>query len=348
MSLKYNQITRIKVFGVGGAGCNAVNRMVEEGMQGAEFFVVNTDLQVLDDSVCSNKILIGPTICRGYGAGSDPKIGRAAVMESEAELKEVVKDADMIFVAAGMGGGTGTAAAPFISRLAKEAGALTVGIVTKPFDWEGIKRMRVALGGIEEMKEYVDALIVISNSKLSETIGEIPLVDSFKEADNILRQGIQTITDLIAVRATINLDFADVRSVMQGQGSALIGIGIANGENKAIEAAKQALNSPLLEASIEGAKKAIVNITGGKGMTLNEYKRAVNYITEAAGSDMELIAGLATNDRLGENIIVTVIATGFGDNKATTNSTAAPQIETQVEVETAEEPDVPVWFRDRN
>ena len=278
MSLKYNQITRIKVFGVGGAGCNAVDRMVKEGMQGAEFYVVNTDLQVLNECVVNNKILIGKETTGGRGAGADPKIGKQAALESENELREVVKDSDMIFIAAGMGGGTGTAAAPFLARLAKETGALTVGIVTKPFEYEGPKRMRIALAGIEELKQFVDALIVIANNKLRETMGDKPLEAAFKEADNILRQSVQAITDLVGVKATINLDFADVRSVMQGQGSALIGVGISaqDGEstNRAIEAAEAALNSPLLEADIHGAKKAIINVTGGKGMTLNEYEMA--------------------------------------------------------------------------
>ena len=323
MSLNYNPITKIKVFGVGGAGCNVVNAMVEDGMQGATFYAINTDAQVLSECAVENLILIGPTTTGGRGAGADPKVGLQAAVESQEELKEAVKDADMIFIACGMGGGTGTGAGPFLAELAKATGALTVGVVTKPFEYEGYKKNRIAVAGIEKMKEFVDALIIVSNDRLAKTWGGQSLLAALKEADNVLRQSIQAITDLVGVKAKINLDFADVRTVMQNQGSALIGVGISSpdndGSNRAIEAAKNALDAPLLEAnSIRGARKAIINVTGGTGMTLNEYQQAIEHITKEAtceGNEIEIIAGLAINERLGNQIVVTVIATGFIDDK---------------------------------
>ena len=315
MSVKFNQITKIKVFGVGGAGCNAVNRMVDDGMVGVDFYVVNTDWQVLNASRAANKILLGKQITGGRGAGADPKIGREAALETEKEIREAVKNTDMVFITAGMGGGTGTGAAPFIAKLAKEEGALTVAIVTKPFEYEGPKRLRVALAGIEELREYVDAIIIVSNSKLQEVTGLIPLNDAFREADNVLRQCVQTITDLVAVPSLVNLDFADIRSVLQGQGTALFGIGMAEGENKSTMAADRAINSPLLEIKIAGAKKAIINITGGKAMTIQDGQIAMDYIRKCSGADTEIIWGVAINESLGQNIIVTVIASGFADNQ---------------------------------
>lgn len=309
--LKYDQIAKIRVFGIGGAGCNAVNRMVDEEVKGVEFFVCNTDVQSLNLSNCKNKIVLGKDTTKGLGAGSNPEIGKKAALESEKEIKEAIEGADMVFIAAGMGGGTGTGAAPVFAKIAKEAGCLTVGIVTKPFDFEGRKRTDQANAGLEALKEYIDSLIIVSNNQLLSVTGKISFQDSFREADNILRQGVQTITDLIAVPAFINLDFADIRSVMEGQGSALIGIGMAQGENKAKEAAQKAIQSPLLEAQISGAKNAIVNITGGPAITIADSAIAVDYIREAAGSDLNIIYGVAINEAIGENIIVTVIATGF-------------------------------------
>lgn len=241
--LEYNQIAKIKVFGIGGAGSNAVNRMVADGVQGVEFYVANTDLQALDVSPVANKIQLGK---EGLGAGGNPDNGRKAAVESEDDIRKAMEGADMVFITAGMGGGTGTGAAPMFAKVAKELGCLTVGIVTKPFSFEGKKRMVQAEQGLEQLKEYVDSLIIISNNKVLEVIGHIPFEDAFKEADNILRQGVQTITDLIAVPAMINLDFADIKSVMEGQGSALFGIGMAEGDNKASEAAERAIQSPLL------------------------------------------------------------------------------------------------------
>ncbi len=356
--LKYDQIAKIKVFGIGGAGCNAVNRMVDEEVQGVEFFVCNTDVQSLNLSKCKNKIILGKDTTKGLGAGSNPDVGKKAAQESEEEIKKAIQGADMVFIAAGMGGGTGTGAAPVFAKVAKESGALTVGIVTKPFDFEGRKRTDQANVGLEALKEYIDSLIIVSNNQLLSVTGKISFQDSFREADNILRQGVQTITDLIAVPAFINLDFADIRTVMEGQGSALIGIGMAQGENKAKEAAQKAIQSPLLEAQISGAKNAIVNITGGPAITIADSAVAVDYIREAAGSDLNIIYGVAINEAIGENIIVTVIATGFDlpktrrtqpilnqptDSSFTTRTSGYEE----VVIDESEDTDIPVFFRTR-
>ena len=309
--LRYDQVAKIKVFGVGGAGCNAVNRMVAEDVKGVDFYVCNTDVQCLNSSSCQNKIILGKETTKGLGAGSNPEIGKKAALESEEDLKSSIGDADMVFIAAGMGGGTGTGAAPVIAKLAKDAGCLTVGIVTKPFDFEGRKRNEQAISGLSQLKEYTDSLIIISNNQLLSVTGNMGIQEAFREADNVLRQGVQTITDLIAVPAFINLDFADVRTVMEGQGSALIGIGMADGENKSRVAAQKAIESPLLEAQISGAKNAIVNVTGGSNLSINDASIAVNHIREAAGSDLNVIFGVVTNEALDDSIIVTVIATGF-------------------------------------
>lgn len=301
----------IKVFGVGGSGCNAVNRMVNDGVKGVDFYVCNTDIQSLNASKCEKKIILGKQTTKGLGAGANPEVGKKAAIESEEEIKEALNGADMVFITAGMGGGTGTGAAPVIAKMAKESGALTVGIVTKPFTFEGRKRIDQANVGLEQLKEFVDSLIIVSNNQLLSVIGTIPMQDAFREADNVLRQGVQTITDLIAVPAFINLDFADIRTVMEGKGTALIGIGMASGENKAKEAATKAIDSPLLEAQISGAKSAIVNVTGGPNITLQDSNIAVESIREAAGNEVDVIYGVAINDEIGENIIVTVIATGF-------------------------------------
>ncbi|MBR0461510.1 MAG: cell division protein FtsZ [Erysipelotrichaceae bacterium] len=308
---EYNQVARIKVFGIGGAGCNAVNRMVNDGVKGVEFFVCNTDLQSLNMSKCRNKLILGKNTTKGLGSGGNPEIGQKAALESEEDIRKAMNGADMAFITAGMGGGTGTGAAPIFARLAKEAGALTVGVVTTPFDFEGRKRTDQAAVGIEQLKEYIDSLIIVSNNKLLSVIGKIPMEEAFKEADNVLRQGVQTITDLIAVPAFINLDFADVRTVMANKGTALIGIGMANGDNKAKEAAAKAIKSPLLDAQIKGAKAAIINVTGGPGISIYDSSIAVEFVKEAAGNDIDIIYGVAINNQLGENIIVTVIATGF-------------------------------------
>ncbi len=314
--LEMDQIAKIKVIGIGGGGGNAVNRMIETGVKGVEFIVANTDLQVLNCSKAPTKIQIGQTLTGGRGAGAKPEIGREAALESKKEIEESLRGADMVFITCGMGGGTGTGAAPVIAQIAQELGALTVGIVTKPFSFEGKKRMEQALVGIEELKKNVDTLIVIPNDKLREIIDKsTPLLESFKEVDNVLRRGVQSISDLIAVAGLINLDFADVKTVMEKRGSALIGIGIGVGENRATEAARQAVASPLLETSISGATDAIINVTGGNNLTLFEVEEAAEVIRSSANTDINTIFGAVINENLNDEIIVTVIATGFEDKK---------------------------------
>ena len=307
-----DQLAKIKVIGVGGGGNNAVNRMIEQGVQGVEFIVANTDLQVLNCSKATTKIQIGENLTGGRGAGAKPEIGREAALESKDEIKKHLEGADMVFITCGMGGGTGTGAAPVIASIAQELGCLTVGIVTKPFSFEGRKRMDQALVGIEELKKNVDTLIIIPNDKLREIIDKsTPLLESFKEVDNVLRRGVQSISDLIAVAGLINLDFADVKTVMEKRGKALIGIGIGVGENRATEAARQAVSSPLLETSINGATDAIINVTGGNNLTLFEVEEAAEVIRSSANTDINTIFGAVINENLNDEIIVTVIATGF-------------------------------------
>ena len=384
--LEMDQIAKIKVIGVGGGGNNAVNRMIESGVKGVEFIVANTDLQVLNSSKASNKLQIGENITNGLGAGANPEVGREAALESKEEIKEALKGADMIFVTAGMGGGTGTGAAPVIAEIAQDLGALTVAIVTKPFRFEGKRRMEQAILGIDELKKHVDTLIVIPNDRLREIIDKsTPLMDAFKEVDNVLHRGVQSISDLIAVSGLVNLDFADVKTVMEKRGSALIGIGLGVGENRAIEAAKQAVSSPLLESfkevdnvlrrgvqsisdliacpglinldfadvktvmekrgnaligigagvgedraieaanqavlsplletSIDGATDAIINVTGGPNLTLFEVEEAVEAIRKSANTDINTIFGAVINENFTDELIVTVIATGFDNEK---------------------------------
>lgn len=310
-----NQSANIKVIGVGGGGSNAVNRMVTDGLEGVTFYIANTDVQVMKSSPVENKIVLGNDATKGLGAGGNPEVGRKAAEETEAEIREALKGADMVFITAGMGGGTGTGAAPLVAKLAKEEGALTIAVVTRPFSFEGKRRANNAEQGIEELKKYVDSLIVVSNDNLLEVIGRKPIEEAFQAADNVLRQGVQTISDLIAVPALVNLDFADVRSVMANQGRALIGIGMADGEDKAINAAEKAIQSPLLESDISGAKSAIINITGGDKVSLYDAQNAVAVVQDAAGNDIDTIFGIAINEQLGDAIIVTVIATGFEDEE---------------------------------
>ena len=310
--LKINPIAKIKVFGAGGGGCNAVNRMIEEGVQGVEFYVVNTDKQVLDASRAEHKIQIGENITGGRGAGSNPEVGREAALESKSEIENAVRGADMVFIACGLGGGTGTGAAPVIAEIAQDLGALTVGIVTKPFRFEGKRRMEHALVGVEELKKHVDTLIIIPNDRLRDIIDKTTsFQDAFKEVDNVLHRGVQSISDLIAVTGIINLDFADVKTVMENSGTALIGIGMGVGENRAVEAAEQAVSSALLETTIEGATDAIINITGGESLTLFEIEEAVEAVRSAANNDINIIFGAIPNANLTDEVIVTVIATGF-------------------------------------
>ena len=314
--LEMDQLAKIKVIGVGGGGNNAVNRMIESGVKGVDFIVANTDLQVLNNSKAPVKIQIGTELTNGLGAGANPQIGKEAALESKQEIIAALEGADMVFVTCGMGGGTGTGAAPVIASIAQELGALTVGIVTKPFSFEGRKRMEQAAAGLEELKKHVDTLIVIPNDRLREMIDKTTsLLDSFKEVDNVLRRGVQSISDLIAVAGLINLDFADVKTVMEKRGNALIGIGIGVGENRATEAAQQAVESPLLETSISGATDAIINVTGGANLTLFEVEEAAEVIRSSANTDINTIFGAVINENLNDEIIVTVIATGFEDEE---------------------------------
>lgn len=314
--LAMDQLAKIKVIGVGGGGNNAVNRMIESGVEGVDFIVANTDLQVLNNSKADIKIQIGTKLTNGLGAGANPEIGRDAALESKQEIQAALEGADMVFVTCGMGGGTGTGAAPVIAEIAQELGALTVGIVTKPFSFEGKKRMDQALLGMEQLKKHVDTLIVIPNDRLREIIDKsTPLLESFKEVDNVLRRGVQSISDLIAVAGLINLDFADVKTVMENRGNALIGIGMGVGEDRAAEAARQAVSSPLLETSISGATDAIINVTGGSNLTLFEVEEAAEVIRSSANTDINTIFGAVINENLNDEIIVTVIATGFEDEE---------------------------------
>ena len=320
--LEMDQLAKIKVIGAGGGGNNAVNRMIESGVKGVDFIVANTDLQVLNNSKAPVKIQIGQDLTNGLGAGANPQIGKEAALESKDEIRAALEGADMVFVTCGMGGGTGTGAAPVIASIAQEIGALTVGIVTKPFSFEGKRRMQQAYDGIAELKEHVDTLIVIPNDRLRELIDKsTPLLESFKEVDNVLRRGVQSISDLIAVAGLINLDFADVKAVMENRGEALIGIGMGTGEGRATEAARQAVSSPLLETSINGATDAIINVTGGNNLTLFEVEEAVEEIRKSANTDINTIFGAVINENLNDELIVTVIATGFEDKKEDTFST---------------------------
>ncbi|MBO6195292.1 MAG: cell division protein FtsZ [Bacilli bacterium] len=324
MALEIDQLAKIKVIGVGGGGNNAVNRMIESGVKGVEFIVANTDLQVLNSSKAEVKIQLGST---GLGAGADPEVGRRSAEDSKDEITNVLKGADMVFVTCGMGGGTGTGAAPVIAEIAQDLGALTVGIVTKPFSWEGRPRSRHAEEGLERLKEHVDTLIIIPNDRLREIIDKTtPMTEAFKEVDNVLRLGVQSISDLIAVTGLVNLDFADVKTVMANKGDALIGIGVATGENRAIEAAKQSVSSPLLETDIRGATDAIINITGGANLSLFEVEDAVEVIRESAGTDINTIFGAVINESLGDDIIVTVIATGFDQNNDSLDNRMIEQV----------------------
>ena len=310
--VEMQQYANIKVVGVGGGGNNAINRMIEAGLKGVEFIAVNTDAQALYLSKAETKIQLGEKLTKGLGAGADPEIGMKAAEESNEEIKRALMGADMVFVTAGMGGGTGTGGAPIIARIAKEVGALTVGVVTKPFAFEGRKRNTQAEQGIQALREQVDSLITIPNDRLLQVVDKhTNFNDAFKIADDILRQGVQGISDLIAVPGVINCDFADVQTVMQNTGSALMGIGRAKGENRAAEAARMAISSPLLETSIDGARGVLFNISGGTDLTLFEINEAAEIIHQAADVEANIIFGANIDEELGEEVRVTVIATGF-------------------------------------
>jgi cell division protein FtsZ len=311
-----NYLALIKVVGVGGGGSNAVNRMVDAGLGGCEFIAVNTDAQALLMVDADVKMPIGSDVTRGLGAGADPSVGKAAAEESRDELKEALKGADMVFVTAGEGGGTGTGAAPTVARLAHEIGALTVGVVTRPFSFEGRRRAEIASRGVDELREEVDTLIVIENDRLLQVVEKrTSILDAFTLADDVLRQGVQGITDLITIPGLVNLDFADVRTIMNEAGSALMGIGTASGENRATEAARSAVSSPLLESSIEGATGVLLNVTGGPDIGLFEVNEAAQVVTSAADQNANVIFGAVIDESVKDEVRVTVIATGFGPAK---------------------------------
>lgn len=308
----FNQKPIIKVIGVGGGGGNAINRMIENDVKGVIFVAMNTDAQVLKVSKAETRVQLGKYLTRGLGAGAKSEVGKEAAVESIDEIEEVLKDADMVFITAGMGGGTGTGAAPVIAKKAKEMGCLTIGIVTKPFAFEGPARMQAAIMGLEELKPHVDTLIVVPNERLLAISGPTTqLLDAFRESDNVLRQGVQGIAEIIAIPGLINVDFADVKTVMENKGTALMGVGIASGEDRAIEAARKAIHSKLLEVSIDGATDAIVNITSGTNITLIETDQALTEIRNATDRDLNIIYGTTVNEDLEDEMIVTVIATGY-------------------------------------
>ena len=342
-----NQIVKIKVVGVGGGGMNAVNRMINGGVKNVEFVVINTDKQVLDVSPAETKLQIGKNVTNGLGAGANPETGREAAIESKDEIRAALEGADMVFVTCGMGGGTGTGASPIVAEIAQDLGALTVGIVTKPFRFEGNRRMEQAIIGVDELKKHVDSLIVIPNDKLRDIIDKsTSMPDAFREVDNVLHRGVQSISDLIAVSGLINLDFADVKAVMENRGNALIGIGLATGENRAIEAAKQAVSSPLLETSIVGATDAIINVTGGKSLTLFEAEDAAEVVRASANTDINIIFGAVINENLDDEVIVTVIATGFDDeDKSKEENIEEPKKSINM---MDDEFDIPPFLRDRD
>lgn len=312
MQDEFNQKPVIKVIGVGGGGNSAVNRMIENDVRGVSYVAMNTDAQVLKVSKADERIQLGKKLTRGLGAGAKPEVGKQAALESEDEIREVLSSADMVFITAGMGGGTGTGAAPVVARIAKELGVLTIGIVTKPFVFEGSLRMQYAIAGLEELKPNVDTLIVIPNERLF-TIADrdMQLLDAFRESDKVLRQGVQGIAEIIAVPGMINVDFADVRTVMENKGTALMGIGMASGEDRAIEAARKAIHSKLLEVSIDGATDAIVNISSGAEVTLFEIEAALTEIRNATESDLNVIYGHTVSVDLEDEMIVTIVATGY-------------------------------------
>jgi cell division protein FtsZ len=317
---------RIKVVGVGGGGCNAVNRMIDEGVQGIEFITVNTDAQALLLSKAQTRVRIGEKVTRGLGAGGNPEVGRKAAEESAEELYEVLKGTDMVFVTAGMGGGTGTGAAPIVAQIAKEIGALTIGVVTRPFMFEGTRRSQSGEAGISKLKEHADTLIVIPNDRLLQIVDKrASLNEAFRVADDVLRQGIQGISELITVPGLINLDFADVRTIMAEGGAALMAVGRASGEDRARIAAEQAISSQLLDITIDGARGILFNVTGAPGLTLFEVNQAAAIIKETAHPDVNLIFGAVLDPNMGDEIRVTVIATGF-DRPSTPRLTTQPVV----------------------
>ena len=339
----YQSLCSIKVIGVGGAGNNAVDHMIEIGIKNVEFWVANTDVQMLSKSRAVNRIILGETITKGLGAGSNPSVGREAAVESSEKIREAVEGADMVFIAAGMGGGTGTGAAPVIAKIAKESGALTIGVVTRPFGFEGKIRATQATEGVEALKANVDSLIIVSNDRLLQMKGAMPMSESFKQADDVLGASVRTITDLISRTGIINRDFADVKTVMSNKGIAMIGFGSASGPNKVAEATNKAISSPLLEASFAGAKQAIVNVAGNKEVTLFDINDVMDIIREANGSEINILLGASYDLEMGDDIRVSVIATEF-DNQSiepapVTNFTRphTQNLETEIEATSLED-----------
>jgi cell division protein FtsZ len=307
----FEPVAKIVVVGVGGAGNNAVNRMIDEGIQNVDFWVLNTDKQALSTSKAPNRLVIGETVTKGLGAGGDPSVGKEAAVQSTEDIRKIVKGADMVFIAAGMGKGTGTGAAPVVAQIAKEEGALTIAIVTRPFTFEGKQRVANSVEGLSELKDAVDSIIIVSNDKLLMSSGNVSIDQAFSESDKVLAQSVKTVADLILYPAKINLDFADVKSTLKGAGIALIGFGKGSGPNKAEDAAESAINSPLLEASIAGAQRAICAITCGPGVTLFEANECVARINEQAGGNVDIKFGVSINSQLEDSMLVSVIASDF-------------------------------------
>ena len=341
MHAPQNYLAVIKVVGIGGGGVNAVNRMIEAGLKGVEFIGINTDAQALLMSEADVKLDIGRETTRGLGSGSDPEIGRRAAEEHADEIEEIIKGADMVFITAGAGGGTGTGGAPIVARVARDLGALTIGVITRPFSFEGKRRATQADMGIQELREHVDTLIIVPNDRLLQVSSdETPMLDAFRLADEILYQGVEGITSLIMTPGLINLDFADVKTVMASAGSALMGIGHGAGDDRAIEAAQNAVSSPMLEASIEGARGVLLSISGGSGLTLHEVNRAAEAITRAAHPEANIIFGAVIDDSLGDECRVTVIAAGF-DKLGSTTTVRPRTFEVEIDAEEDEE-EIPV------
>jgi len=337
------QLAKIKVIGVGGGGNNAVNRMIAAGVKGVDFISVNTDKQALNASHAETKIQIGEKLTKGLGAGANPDVGEKAAQESLEEIEKAIEGADMVFVTAGMGGGTGTGAAPIVAKVAKDKGILTVGVVTKPFTFEGRKRMQFAEKGAESLKETVDTLVTIPNDRLLQIVErKTSIVEAFRIADDVLRQGVQGISDLIMLNGVVNLDFADVKTIMTDAGLAHMGIGRAAGENRAEEAARQAIQSPLLETSIEGARRVLIQVTGK--VELLEVTEATKLIENSVDPDANIIFGVTINEAMGDEIVITVIATGF-DNPPITNEEGKDQEKLQTARDAMEEVDIPTFLR---
>ena len=345
-----DQVAKIKVVGVGGGGSNAVNTMIAARIDGVEFMVANTDAQALRANLAGLRVQLGNKLTKGLGAGANPEVGREAAEEDRARLKELLEGADMVFIAAGLGGGTGTGAAPVIAEVAKEVGALTVAVVTKPFGFEGKRRMGKAVQGVEELKQIVDSLILIPNDRLSGLAEKnLGILDAFKPADDVLRQAVQGISDLITTHGMINVDFADVQSAMSERGMAMMGIGLGEGENRACDAAQQAICSPLLEEiDISGAKGVLVNVTGSSSMTMDDYEEVANIIHDKVHEDANIFIGLVINEEMGDKIQVTAIATGFGctfeTNRQPNSELGRPNSPTPTKIDR----DIPAFIRNQN